>query len=159
MCKSMSVIQAPAQPCKCISRMTVIQAPAQPCKCISRMTALIQHLPCSAHVSDTGLRKLGPISAHRHRRTMSSELNMTPRRAPESPMGNVSPSLGSPASESKPKPWPGLVLYGTQPACICVSTCTNMMLMVCFCITLLAAHNRKCSLQPCCDVRTHCVCC
>ncbi|DBA86816.1 TPA: hypothetical protein ACH3X2_005399 [Trebouxia sp. C0005] len=63
---------------------------------------------------DTGLPKLGPISAHRHRRTMSSELNMTPRRAPESPMGNVSPSLGSPASENKPKPWPGLVLYGFE---------------------------------------------
>ena len=47
---------------------------------------------------------------------MSSELNMTPRRAPESPMGNVSPSLGSPGSENKPKPWPGLALYGKKPA-------------------------------------------
>ena len=47
-------------------------------------------------------------------RTMSSELAMTPRRAPESPMGNVSPSLGSPASENKPKPWPGVILYGKE---------------------------------------------
>jgi len=37
---------------------------------------------------------------------------MTPRRAPESPMGAASPSVGSPASENKPKPWPGIILYG-----------------------------------------------
>ena len=56
--------------------------------------------------------KLGPIAAHRHRRTLSSELSVTPRRAPESPMGNTSPSMGSPASENKPKPWSGIILYG-----------------------------------------------
>lgn len=71
--------------------------------------------------ADVGLPKLGPISAHRHRRTMSSELSMTPRRAPESPMGSASPSMGSPASENKPKPWPGVVLYGNQAQLICIT--------------------------------------
>lgn len=63
---------------------------------------------------DVPMPKLGPISAHRHRRTLSSELSMTPRRAPESPMGNTSPSMGSPASENRPKPWPGTILYGFE---------------------------------------------
>lgn len=27
-------------------------------------------------------------------------------------MGAASPSVGSPASENKPKPWPGIILYG-----------------------------------------------
>ena len=72
---------------------------------------------------------------------MSSELNMTPRRAPESPMGNVSPSLGSPGSENKPKPWPGLALYGKKPARMCVSTWMHIMLIVCFCISLLVAQK------------------
>ncbi|KAL3136456.1 hypothetical protein ABBQ38_005712 [Trebouxia sp. C0009 RCD-2024] len=63
---------------------------------------------------DAPMPKLGPISAHRHRRTLSSELSMTPRRAPESPMGNTSPSMGSPASENRPKPWPGTILYGFE---------------------------------------------
>lgn len=39
---------------------------------------------------------------------------MTPRRAPESPMGNVSPNMGSPVAENKPKPWAGVVLYGFE---------------------------------------------
>ena len=62
--------------------------------------------------ADAQMPKLASIAAHRHRRTLSSELSMTPRRAPESPMGAASPSVGSPASENKPKPWPGIILYG-----------------------------------------------
>lgn len=83
---------------------------------------------------------------------MSSELNMTPRRAPESPMGNVSPSLGSPASENKPKPWPGLVLYGKQPVRMCILICMNILLTVCFCIFLHVAQDSTSSLQLCYDV-------
>lgn len=68
-------------------------------------------------LADGQMPKLASIAAHRHKRTLSSELSMTPRRAPESPMGANSPSVGSPASENKPKPWPGIILYGEFNLC------------------------------------------
>ena len=78
--------------------------------------------------ADAPMPKLGPISAHRHRRTLSSELAMTPRRAPESPMGNTSPSMGSPAAENRPKPWPGVILYGVFAGL--VIDCLRFQIMV-----------------------------
>lgn len=87
----------------------------------------------SAACADTPLPKLGPISAHRHRRTLSSELAMTPRRAPESPMGSVSPSMGSPAAENRPKPWPGVILYGRSAPLVidCLLSYIVVQLLVC----------------------------
>lgn len=92
--------------------------------------------------ADAPMPKLGPISALRHRRTLSSELAMTPRRAPESPMGNTSPSMGSPAAENRPKPWPGVILYGVFASL--VIDCLPPQ-----CMRGLQACSRALSQNPC----------
>lgn len=93
------------------------------------INVLRRHLQARVAIAcaDAPMPKLGPISALRHRRTLSSELAMTPRRAPESPMGNTSPSMGSPAAENRPKPWPGVILYGVFASLVtdCLTISTN----------------------------------
>ena len=67
---------------------------------------------------------------------------MTPRRAPESPMGSVSPSMGSPAAENRPKPWPGVILYGQSASLVvdCLLLYTVVRLPACMTAPCLTAY-------------------